>query len=103
MFVVQTIQNDDEPSFKAFSRSADARAYFDQFWEAVFDGEIRSAVLFEVADTEDVRTAVSAVKRGDASSILLRQKPGPLDHLSTAMCPEGARTSDWRRSIPVDP
>jgi hypothetical protein len=103
MFVVRTIQDDDNPSFKAFSRSADARAYFNQFWEAAFDGEMRSAVLFEVADTEDVWAAVDAVKRGDVSGVVLLQKPGPLDHPMTAMGLQGVRTSDWRRPIPVGP
>ena len=103
MFVVRTIEDDEEPDFKGFSQSADAKAYFTHIWESVFEGEMRSVVLFEVAHTQDVRAAVEAVKSGDASAVTLLHKTGPLDLDDRPTRPDWSKSSDWRRSMPVGP
>ena len=80
MFVVRLDRLEKQPSdFKAFVALPDARR---RFWAGVgrvVDGDLEAAALFHVVDETNVRTAVEAVKSGNA--VLIERWPSAAFHL----------------------
>ena len=64
MFVVRTINIDDETKFKAFEHRQAANDYHERVTSMVVLGEANGSALFE-CDFDDVRAAVAAVREGD--------------------------------------
>lgn len=80
MFVVRIDHEDEASDFKALTSRPDAEKRFDAATLKVWNGELPSAALFEVAGVEDARKAVEAVKTADKKIVrLLAKEPVPLD------------------------
>ena len=70
MFVVRIIVDDDKTDFKAFERLPDAKKRFEIARQMAWRDEVEHATLFDVPNM-DVRSAVNAVRVGDAGRVFL--------------------------------
>ncbi len=71
MYVVRLTFPDGEADFKAFVRRPDAVKRFKVGSHMVWDDHLEGAALFEVLDVSDPRTAVQAIKAGEAVRVII--------------------------------
>jgi hypothetical protein len=64
-YVVRIIEYDEEPDFKSFGDLRDAKRRYYRAALRALEDDLQSAALFRV-ETDDVRSAVKAVKDGSS-------------------------------------
>ena len=69
MFGVRIMSDGEEADLKIFVTLPAAKERFQQHWTHVYDGYFDSMAIFNVADTNDVREAASAIRNGDKDRI----------------------------------
>ena len=74
LFVVYIAVDDGRTDFKAFERKPDAENRFRAASVQVWDGDLKSAALFDVSGTNDPREALDAINARDESRVTLLAK-----------------------------
>ncbi len=79
MYVVRIIDNNGKVDFKVYFKRDDAMQRYNQAWRQTDDGNFLSTAVFEVHQTDDVRTAIELVKSGEKSQVELLEIKLPVD------------------------
>ena len=70
MFGVRIMSDGEVTDLMIFETLSAAEERFQQDWAHVYDGYFDSIAIFNVADTNDVREAASAIRNGDKDRIV---------------------------------
>jgi hypothetical protein len=75
MYVVRLRSIDSSFNFRAFASRRLALSNFEAGQDEVIDENLEESALFEVASTDDLKTAIQLVRQGGASLVQIYPRP----------------------------